>query len=82
LFSAEQPPRRVGRNPPGAVEHHRLCDVDIVELTAVLSGAGLGRLTDDLATSDVALELVGELAFFACQSPMVTGWSTTTLSGV
>src|SRR5207248_10636797 len=65
LFSAEQPSRSVRGNAAGAVEHHRLPEVDIAEITAVLRSAGLGRLTDHLAPSDVVLELVGELAFFA-----------------
>src|SRR5207302_1326439 len=51
----------IPRDPP----HHRLPEVDIAEITAVLRSAGLGRLTDHLAPSDVVLELVGELAFFA-----------------
>ena len=65
FFGAEQPLGGVGCGTTGAIEHHSLSEVNIVDLAAVLRGPWLGRLASDLAAPDIAHQLTRRRALFA-----------------
>src|SRR5207248_10396614 len=53
-----QPVRRVRRRPAGAVQHDRFAEIVFAELAAVFRRAAIHRLTRDLPSPDITIEIV------------------------